>query len=223
MIAATPAPLEGLTPQIAVLGISIGLLISLVCYLITNLSPGGMITPGWVALVLVENPSHALLIGLTVVLTYLIMKRVQKLVILYGKRLFATVVMIAVFLQLTFFLVLVGNLPNIFENTTLGFIVPGLVAYQLIRQPIPATVTALVTVTALTYGIMLTGVILGLIPQATSAETFARAGGVGEIVGLDVVRLVATGIIAVVGLTLLALSLRRVHRTFGEDPEHPRA
>ncbi len=216
-------PLEGLTPQIAVLGISIGLLLSLVCYLITNLSPGGMITPGWVALVLVENPMRAVLIGLTVVLTYLIMKRVQKLVILYGKRLFASVVMIAVFLQLTFFLLLVGNLPNIFENTTLGFIVPGLVAYQLIRQPIPATITALVTVTALSYGIMLTGVILGLIPQATSAETFSRVGGAEAIVGLDVVRLVATGVIAATGLTLLAFSLRRVHRTFGDDPEPPRA
>jgi len=215
--AGASGPLSGLTPQIAVLGISIGLLLSLVCYLITNLSPGGMITPGWVAIVLVENPKHALLIVVTIVLTYFIMKRVQRMVILYGKRLFATVVMVAVFLQLTFFLILVGTLPNIFENTTLGFIVPGLVVYQLIRQPIPATITALITVTALTYGIMLTGVILGLIPQASSVETLARTSGSTE-VGLDVVRLVATVVIGVIGLVLLGLSLRRVRRTVPAPP-----
>lgn len=37
-----------LTPEIAAIGIALGLMFSLVCYLTTNLSPGGMITPaGW--------------------------------------------------------------------------------------------------------------------------------------------------------------------------------
>lgn len=211
-------PLSGLTPQITVLGISIGLLLSLICYLITNLSPGGMITPGWIAIVLVENPAHAIAIVVTIFLTYLIMLRIQKLVILYGKRLFATVVMVAVFLQLTFFLVVVQHLPNVFENTTLGFIVPGLVTYQLIRQPIVATLTALITVSALTYGIMLTGVILGLIPQAASAATLAQASGVSAI-ALGAVRLVATVLIAAVGLVILGLSLRKVDRSLGEPHE----
>ena len=39
----------GLPAEVATLGLAIGLLFSLVCYLTTNLSPGGMITPGWVA------------------------------------------------------------------------------------------------------------------------------------------------------------------------------
>lgn len=34
-----------LTPEIAAIGIALGLMFSLVCYLTTNLSPGGMITP----------------------------------------------------------------------------------------------------------------------------------------------------------------------------------
>ncbi len=42
-----------MTPEVAVLGISLGLFFSLICYLVTNLSPGGMITPGWLA----EEPS----------------------------------------------------------------------------------------------------------------------------------------------------------------------
>ena len=42
-------------PQLATIALAIGLLFSLVCYLTTNLSPGGMITPGWLALSLVED------------------------------------------------------------------------------------------------------------------------------------------------------------------------
>lgn len=37
-----------LTPEIAAIGIGLGLMFSLICYLTTNLSPGGMITlAGW--------------------------------------------------------------------------------------------------------------------------------------------------------------------------------
>ena len=43
-----------LSPQVAALGMSLGLLFSLGCYLITNLSPGGMITPAWLAITLVQ-------------------------------------------------------------------------------------------------------------------------------------------------------------------------
>src|SRR5690606_9181587 len=50
----TPLTTAALTPEMAALGIAIGLFFSLLCYLTTNLSPGGMITPGWIALTLIE-------------------------------------------------------------------------------------------------------------------------------------------------------------------------
>ena len=153
-----------MTPEVAVLGISLGLLFSLVCYLVTNLSPGGMITPGWLALILVQAPIRMLLIGIVVVLTYFIMRGVQKVVILYGKRLFASVVLLGVFLQMALFLFLLNEYPLLFARETLGFIVPGLIAYQLIRQPIVATVLATGAVTGLAYVVMLSGVLLRFIP-----------------------------------------------------------
>ena len=153
-----------MTPEVAVLGISLGLLFSLVCYLVTNLSPGGMITPGWLALILVQAPIRMLLIGIVVVLTYFIMRWVQRIVILYGKRLFASVVLLGVFLQMALFLFLLNEYPLLFARETLGFIVPGLIAYQLIRQPIVATVLATGAVTGLAYVVMLSGVLLRFIP-----------------------------------------------------------
>jgi hypothetical protein len=62
---------QQLAPEVATLGLAIGLLFSLLCYLTTNLSPGGMITPGWLALTLVEDYRRAALVVLTTVLTYL--------------------------------------------------------------------------------------------------------------------------------------------------------
>ena len=153
-----------MTPEVAVLVISLGVLFSVVCYLVTNLSPGGMITPGWLAVILVQAPIRMLLISIVVVLTYFFMRGVQRVVILYGKRLFASVVLLGVFLQMALFLFLLNEYPLLFARETLGFIVPGLIAYQLIRQPIVATLLATGAVTGLAYVVMLSGVLLRFIP-----------------------------------------------------------
>jgi poly-gamma-glutamate biosynthesis protein PgsC/CapC len=152
------------TPEVAVLGISLGLLFSLICYLVSNLSPGGMITPGWLAVILVEDARRVLLIVAVVVLSYFLMRGVQRVVILYGKRLFASVVLLGVFLQMSLFLFLLSDFPLLFTHETLGFIVPGLIAYQLIRQPIVPTLLATSLVTALAYGVLLTGILLQFVP-----------------------------------------------------------
>ena len=88
------------------------------------------------------------------------------MVILYGKRLFASVVLMAVFLQLTLFLFFLHEFPLLFSHQTLGFIIPGLIAYQLIRQPMVATILATTAVTAVTWAILATGVVLRLVPGA---------------------------------------------------------
>lgn len=154
----------GLTPEIAVLGIGIGLVLSLVCYLVSNLSPGGMITPGWLALTFVEDVRRIWIILVVIVLTYAGTRVLERVTILYGKRLFASVVMLAVLLQMSIFLFFLDQYPLLFTHQTLGFIVPGLVAYQLVRQPKVATIVATATVTAVTYAVLMTGVLLRLLP-----------------------------------------------------------
>lgn len=153
-----------MTPEVAVLSISLGLLFALICYLVTNLSPGGMITPGWLSLTIFEDVTRLLLILAVVAAVYFLTKGVQKVVILYGKRLFASVVLLGVFLQMTVFLFVLSDYPFLFTQETLGFIVPGLIAYQLIRQPIVATLLATSTVTALSCGVLFVGVALRYVP-----------------------------------------------------------
>jgi poly-gamma-glutamate biosynthesis protein PgsC/CapC len=155
-----------LTPEVAVLGIALGLVFSLVCYLVSNLSPGGMITPGWLALTVVSDPRRALLIAAAAVVTYLGTRVLQRVMILYGKRLFAAVVLLGVFAQLALFLLLLKDYPLLFAHQTLGFIVPGLVAYQCVRQPVVPTLVSTTVVTLVAYVVLLSGVLLRFIPQA---------------------------------------------------------
>jgi hypothetical protein len=82
-----------LSPQLATACLGVGLVFSLVCYLTTNLSPGGMITPGWIALTLVEDYRHVAVIAVMTALTFGLIQLLNKVVILYGKRLFAAVVL----------------------------------------------------------------------------------------------------------------------------------
>lgn len=155
-----------LTPEIAAVGIALGLLFSLVCYLTTNLSPGGMITPGWLALTLVEDLQRAAMVVGVTVLTYVCTLLMQRFVILYGKRLFAAVVLTGVILQATVMIVLSLEFPLMYSNQTLGFIVPGLIAYQLVRQPKGPTILATGSVTLMAYVVLTAGILLGVMPSA---------------------------------------------------------
>ncbi len=153
-----------LASEVATLGLAIAFLFSLICYLTTNLSPGGMITPGWLALTLVEDYRRAALVVLMTALTFGASKLLQRAVILYGKRLFAAVVLTGVLFQTTVFLLIQRDFPLLFTHQTLGFVVPGLIAYQLVRQPPVSTLLATGTVSFASYGVLVSGVLIGLVP-----------------------------------------------------------
>src|SRR4029079_8955080 len=100
----------------------------------TNLSPGGMITPGWLAVTVTEDPRKVIVIAGVTLVTYLSTLLLQRGVILYGKRLFAAVIMVSVLFSTGLFLLVYNDYPVFFVHQTLGFIIPGLIAYQLVRQ-----------------------------------------------------------------------------------------
>jgi gamma-polyglutamate biosynthesis protein CapC len=152
-----------LAPQAATIALAIGLLLALICYLTTNLSPGGMITPGWLALTLVEDGRKVAVIAGVTVITYVGVRGLQRVVILYGKRLFAAVMMMSVLLSTGLFLLVQRDYPLIFAHETLGFVIPGLVAYQLVRQPPLATVLATSAVSLTSYGVLASGLVLGAV------------------------------------------------------------
>ena len=62
-----------------------------------------------------------------------------------------------------FLVVLQRDFPLLFAHQTLGFIIPGLIAYQLVRQPAGATLLATGIVGLASYGVLASGVLLGLV------------------------------------------------------------
>ncbi|MEU1602332.1 poly-gamma-glutamate biosynthesis protein PgsC/CapC [Micromonospora matsumotoense] len=153
-----------LTPELSTLCLGVGLVFALACYLTTNLSPGGMITPGWLALALVEEYRQVLVIIAMTGVTWGLTRVMQRVVILYGKRLFAAIVLLSVLLQTTLFLIIQQDFPLLFSHQTLGFVAPGLIAYQLVRQPPLATILATGAVSVGSYLIIFSGILAGLVP-----------------------------------------------------------
>lgn len=198
-------------PDAAVLALALGLLFALVCYLITNLSPGGMITPGWLALLIIESPIRLVLLSVVITLSFFVMKLLRRVVILYGKRLFATVVMVAVFLQFTLFVAISNQTDLVGDNRTLGFIIPGLITYQLIRQPIVATLLSITAVTALSYGAILAGIVLFLVPGGAAPNGLIYPGG-GVISAGPQAALVLAGSLAIAMIGFV-LTVKRVNRS----------
>lgn len=203
-----------MTPEVAVLAIAMGLLFGLVCYLATNLSPGGMITPGWLALLLLVSLEQLSVLTGVVIVTYAGVRLLRRVVILYGKRLFATVVAVAVFIQVGFVLLLLHVLPESVapwlhtvpsDATAFGFIVPGLIVYQFFRQPVVATFAGIAVVTAVTYVVIVAGLLLHLF---RGGETGADALGDVATVEAHPVQLAAAALVAVAGVAVLSLQKR---------------
>lgn len=157
-------PFTVLAPEVATIALAIGLLFSLTCYLTTNLSPGGMITPGWIALTLVEDPRKMIVVVAITALSWAGTLGLQRVVILYGKRLFAAVTLLSVTLSTGLFLVVQQDYPLLFAHETLGFIIPGLVAYQLVRQPTRPTLVCTGAVSLASYGVLAGALLAGAVP-----------------------------------------------------------
>jgi hypothetical protein len=132
-----------LSSGVAVMVIGLTLLISLVFYLITNLSPCGLITPAYLVLSLVRSPwALSAVLGVTAVL-WAVVTLANKKMILYGKRLFAMTMSFGVILNLAVYVPLYDRMPFLFPTGVLSSVVPGLIVYQLVRQKKPMLTLAI--------------------------------------------------------------------------------
>jgi gamma-polyglutamate biosynthesis protein CapC len=195
-----------LAPDVATLVLALGLVLSLACYVASNISPGGMITPGWIALTLVQDVRLAPLVLAVVLLTYASARGVERIAILYGKRLFASVVLLGAFYSTTALLLCSDQLPALTETGALGLVAPGLIAYQLIRHPLVPTLVATAATTSVTYALVLAGVLLGVVPTLGAAPSLAdlRVPALEEAaIGLALAALAGA-------LALLARLMRRI-------------
>jgi poly-gamma-glutamate biosynthesis protein PgsC/CapC len=129
--------------------IGIGMFLSLILTETIGLAAGGIVVPGYIALTL-HNPVQVLSTILIGVITFLIVKLLSSYIILYGRRLLIASILIGYVLAYMTKVspALTVNALN-FNIETIGFVIPGLIAYWIARQGIFQTIAAMVIVSTL--------------------------------------------------------------------------
>ncbi|MFI6265263.1 poly-gamma-glutamate biosynthesis protein PgsC/CapC [Micromonospora sp. NPDC051006] len=145
-------PTFDLSSELSAVVIAAGLLFGLVGYLVTNVAPAGLMVPGCLVLTALQDARSLITIVAITAVTVAIMKVLQRVTILYGKRLFAVAVLASSFMSVTSFVLLHVRFPYLFGGDTLSFIIPGLMTYQLVRPRALQTLAATGVVSAGTAG-----------------------------------------------------------------------
>ncbi|ATW28466.1 poly-gamma-glutamate biosynthesis protein PgsC [Candidatus Formimonas warabiya] len=129
-----------------------GVIFSLLFTEITGVLPAGLVVPGYLTL-LIKLPQAIFLTLFISILTYIIVYfGVSKVTILYGKRKFAAMIIVAVVLQFLIHTILPVDYGNISGLAAVGIVVPGLLANTIQRQGLATTFLSTGLLIAVTYG-----------------------------------------------------------------------
>ena len=127
----------------------LGVLLSIIFYEITNISPGGIIVPGLLALYYrqVDRIIYTIIIA---IIAYFIVKLLSRYFVIFGRRRFVLMIIISLFLNIILDLVLHSFSLSMLNLTIIGYTIAGIIANDIYRQGLRKTIPALVIVTGLT-------------------------------------------------------------------------
>ncbi len=128
--------------------IGLGLVVSLVFSEILGLAAGGLVVPGYIALYL-DQPLRVLATVLAALLTYGVVRLLGSFILLYGRRTLVFCVLAGFFFgYLTRYLLVFNAMIGFGLDTELlqsiGYIIPGLIAYWMMRQGIAETLCTMI-------------------------------------------------------------------------------
>jgi poly-gamma-glutamate biosynthesis protein PgsC/CapC len=131
----------------------IGLVLALLWTEITDVSPGGIIVPGYIALYL-DSPLRVAATLAAALLTLAVYRLLVRHVILFGRRRFVLMVLVGAVLSQAWLLVLPGLFAAPAGIRVIGWIIPGILASSLVRQKILPTLASLASVSTLTFAVV---------------------------------------------------------------------
>ena len=130
----------------------IGLVLALLWAEITDVSPGGLIVPGYFALYLGQPLRVAATLAVAL-LTLAAYKVLVRRLILFGRRRFVLTVLVGAVLSQAWLLVSPGLFAAPAGLRVVGLIIPGILASSLARQKIVPTLASLASVSTLTFAV----------------------------------------------------------------------
>ncbi len=128
--------------------IGLGLVVALVFSEILGLAAGGLVVPGYIALYL-DQPLRILGTILASLVTYGFIRILGRFVLLYGRRTMVFCVLSGfLFGYLTRYILVFNDALNLGVDTSviqsIGYIIPGLIAYWMMRQGIVETLCTMI-------------------------------------------------------------------------------
>lgn len=131
----------------------VGLVLALLWAEVTDISPGGIIVPGYFALYL-DRPLRVAATLAVALLTLAVYKLLVRHLILFGRRRFVLMVLVGAVLAQAWLLIL----PRVFAAPAglhvIGWIIPGILASSLARQKVLPTLASLAAVSTLTFAVV---------------------------------------------------------------------
>ena len=131
----------------------IGLVLALLWAEVTDISPGGIIVPGYFALYL-DRPLRVVATLAVALLTLAIYKVLVRRLILFGRRRFVLMVLVGAVLAQAWLLLLPGLFAAPAGLRVIGWIIPGILASSLTRQKVLPTLASLAVVSTLTFALV---------------------------------------------------------------------
>jgi poly-gamma-glutamate biosynthesis protein PgsC/CapC len=130
--------------EITIQAIGIGLVLSLLFSETLGLAAGGMVVPGYAAL-MIHHPLRIVGTILVSLLTFLSMKFISNYMFIYGRRRTVLVILLGfLFGWLSRELLVIKTNVLTVELQTIGLIIPGLIANWMERQGVIKTITTLI-------------------------------------------------------------------------------
>ena len=131
-------------------GVGIGMIMSFFMTETIGLAAGGIVVPGYIALLL-HHPFQVIMTILVAWVTYLLTRLISHFMLLFGRRLLVVAVLIGY---------LLGYVTRLFppliisqvkvDISTIGYVIPGLIAYWMSRQGVVETVSTMMVAAVLT-------------------------------------------------------------------------
>lgn len=129
--------------------VGLGMFLSLILTETAGLAAGGIVVPGYIALVL-HHPLQIISTVLAGILTFLIVKFISRYILIYGRRLL--IISILIGYLIAYFTKLspsIGLQTLTLNIETVGYVIPGLIAYWIARQGLIPTLSAMIIVASL--------------------------------------------------------------------------
>ena len=126
----------------------LGIILSILFYEMTDISPGGIIVPG-VMVMYIQQIDRMIYTVFVSILTYLIVQFFAKYFIVYGKRKFALMLLVSLFVNILFSYTMDVLSINMLNVNIIGYTIAGLIAYEMSKQGTFKTISGLTIVIGL--------------------------------------------------------------------------